>query len=277
MAIIGETGSGKTTLLQILSGLSDATAGEVFFEGKRVKGPGEVLIPGHSGISYLSQSVKLRNHYKVMDLLERHSIQPQQEDWVLAKLCRIDHLMERMTDALSGGERQRIGLAIELSKKPRLLLLDEPFSNLDIGHRNTLRSVLDGLHAAFGLSIVIVSHNPSEILGWADRILVLQQGSCLQVGKPEEIYHSPVNEYAAQLLGPYNVLTPAALNTICIIRPEKLSFTPLGSEYTHGIVEKIEFEGASYLYTVRTLNGKLLVRLKEEQASPGESVTIFVQ
>ncbi len=207
VAIIGETGSGKTTLLQLLSGLIDASSGEIYFEGERVKGPAELLLPGHPGISYLSQSVKLRNHYKVRDLLERHSIQPQQDDWVLAKLCRIDQLMERMTDALSGGERQRIGLAIELSKKPRLLLLDEPFSNLDIGHRNTLRAVLDGLHAAFGLSIVIVSHNPSEILGWADRILVMRQGQCIQIGKPQEIYHTPANEYVAQLLGPYNVLS----------------------------------------------------------------------
>lgn len=277
LAIIGETGSGKTTLMKALAGLVDLSAGTVLFEGKRVSGPSEVLLPGHPSISYLSQSVVLRNHYRVMDLLERHSIQPLSDDWTLAKMCRIDHLMERKTDELSGGERQRIGLAIELSKKPTVLLLDEPFSNLDIGHRNILRGVLDDLHAQMGLTVGIVSHNPSEILGWADRILVMHKGHCLQVGTPQEIYLKPSNGYTAQLLGPFNVHPDSTDHAFMIIRPERLSFSPPGLRLTEGTIEKVEYEGIDYLYQVRSNENILYVRSFDRTVGVGDRATIFVK
>jgi len=276
LAIIGETGSGKTTLLKSLAGLMDLDSGEVFFKSEKVKGPAERLLPGHPGIAYLHQALNLRNHYKVKDLLERHSIQDPTADGELARICRVEHLLERMTDHLSGGERQRIALAIELSKHPSLLLLDEPFSNLDIGHRNTLRSVLDDLHVQKGLTFVIVSHNPSEVLGWADRILVMKQGRCIQAGSPQEIYDAPNDEYVAQLLGPYNLIQTNETTQIKIVRPERLRLVSPDGASIKGIVVQEEFEGHTSLYTiiageqswfVRDVPGTLL----------GKEVGIFVE
>ena len=275
LGIIGETGSGKTTLLRSLAGLVQLDQGSVFFQEERVLGPAEKLLPGHPLIAYLSQSVDLRNQYRVRDLLELNSIQDLKDDVVLAKLCRIDHLMDRMTDQLSGGERQRIGLAIALAKKPRVLLLDEPFSNLDIGHRNTLRAILDDLHDNLKLTLLIISHNPTEILGWADRIVVMRAGQCVQTGTSEQIYTKPIDEYVAQLLGPYNLIPNSISNQSRITRPENFWLQQEQETGWNGTIVKKEFEGPSTLYTVLTDLGTIQVRTIDGALSIGQKVSIL--
>ena len=275
LGIIGETGSGKTTLLRSLAGLVQLDQGSVFFQEERVLGPAEKLLPGHPSIAYLSQSVDLRNQYRVRDLLELNSILDLKDDAVLAKLCRIDHLMDRMTDQLSGGERQRIGLAIALAKKPRVLLLDEPFSNLDIGHRNTLRAILDDLHHDLKLTLLIISHNPTEILGWADRIVVMRAGQCVQTGTSEQIYTKPIDEYVAQLLGPYNLIPNSISNQSRITRPENFWLQQEQETGWNGTIVKKEFEGPSTLYTVLTDLGTIQVRTIDGALTIGQKVSIL--
>ena len=275
LGIIGETGSGKTTLLRSLAGLVQLDQGSVFFQEERVLGPAEKLLPGHPSIAYLSQSVDLRNQYRVRDLLELNSILDLKDDAVLAKLCRIDHLMDRMTDQLSGGERQRIGLAIALAKKPRVLLLDEPFSNLDIGHRNTLRAILDDLHDNLKLTLLIISHNPTEILGWADRIVVMRAGQCVQTGTSEQIYTEPIDEYVAQLLGPYNLIPNSISNQSRITRPENFWLQQEQETGWNGTIVKKEFEGPSTLYTVLTDLGTIQVRTIDGALTIGQKVSIL--
>ncbi|HEY8968242.1 MAG TPA: ATP-binding cassette domain-containing protein, partial [Puia sp.] len=133
MAVAGETGSGKTSLLKTIAGLMPG--GRVFFEGQRVLGPLEKLIPGHPGIAYLSQQFELPQHLRIEQVLEYANELPEEEAQELFRVCQIDHLMKRKTHQLSGGERQRIALAKLLIAAPRLLLLDEPFSNLDMIHK----------------------------------------------------------------------------------------------------------------------------------------------
>lgn len=276
LAIVGETGSGKTTLLKSLAGLLDLDKGDIFFQAEKVKGPSEVLLPGHPGISYLHQAVNLRNHYKVEDLMERHSVQELSADRDLARVCRVEQLLDRMTDQLSGGERQRIALAIELSKQPQLLLLDEPFSNLDIGHRNTLRAVLDDLHAQKGLTLVIVSHNPSEVLGWADKMIVMKQGRCIQSGTPREVYDAPIDAYVAQLLGPYNLVRAKNADRNHIIRPEHIRLLSTDGAPIKGVLIREEYEGHSSLYEVQTAEQTWFVR-DVPGRTLGEEVGIFVE
>ncbi len=276
LAIIGETGSGKTTLLKCLAGLLDLQSGEILFEGERVKGPREVLLPGHPSICYLSQAVDLRNHYRVEDLLERHSIQALENDQQLAGLCRVDHLLTRKTDQLSGGEKQRIALAIELSKQPKLLLLDEPFAHLDMGHRSTLRQVLDDLHEQNGLTQVIVSHNPTEILGWADRILVMKKGVCVQAGNPVEIYERPIDAYVAQLLGPFNELPLETGQDPVILRPERFRLVEAGTGSLIGIIRKKQYEGSGMLYAVESNDVTYWIKDHDAGHPIGREVGIFV-
>jgi ABC-type sugar transport system ATPase subunit len=212
LVIAGETGSGKSSLLKLIAGLLQPASGNIFFEGKRVEGPLEKLIPGHPGIAYLSQHYELRNNYIVYDLLDYGSEMNRAEAEQLFRVCEIDHLLQRKTNSgLSGGERQRIALAKLLATKPRLLLLDEPFSNLDSIHKSHIKQVLSNIGRAYSVSMILVSHDPQDMLSWADKIMVMQDGSVLQQASPEDIYLKPVNSYVAGLFGAFNTVSASWL------------------------------------------------------------------
>ena len=142
IAIAGETGSGKTTLLKMIAGLVQPDEGDIYLDNNRILGPFEKLIPGHPAIAYLSQHFELRKNYRVEEELESKNLLTEEEANRIYSICKIQHLLKRKTDQLSGGERQRIVLARLLTTSPKLLLLDEPFSNLDAVHKNIIKSAL---------------------------------------------------------------------------------------------------------------------------------------
>jgi ABC-type sulfate/molybdate transport systems ATPase subunit len=119
-----------------------------------------------------------------------------EEAAVISEVCRINHLLQRWTHQFRAGEKQRIALARLLVSAPRLLLLDEPFSNLDAIHKNILKSVIHAIADDLKLTCLLVSHDPADVLSWADEILVLQDGALIQQGTPEDVYKQPVSEYA---------------------------------------------------------------------------------
>jgi ABC-type sulfate/molybdate transport systems ATPase subunit len=203
LAIAGETGSGKSNLLKMIAGLNSPTQGSIYFEGQRVLGPLERLIPGQPGIAYLSQHFELWHNYRVSEVLSYANDLSVEESTALYRLCDIAHLLDRRTDQLSGGERQRIALARLLVRPPHLLLLDEPFSNLDMIHKRGLKKTIRDTMAHFGVSAILVSHDPVDILSWADEVLILRDGRLIQQGPPREVYTLPKDEYAAALLGDY--------------------------------------------------------------------------
>jgi len=215
LAIAGETGSGKSTLLKIIAGLAApkpaaantplARQGAVFLEGEKVLPPQERLIPGQPGIAYLSQHFELWHNYRVAEVLDYNNDLESADAATLYHLCHIDHLLGRRTDQLSGGERQRIALARLLVRPPRLLLLDEPFSNLDMIHKRTLKTVLKNIAAKFNITTILVSHDPYDTLTWADKIIVLKDSRIAQQGPPREVYEKPINEYVAGILGDYTL------------------------------------------------------------------------
>lgn len=121
-------------------------------------------------------------------------------------LCGIGPVLHKKTGTLSGGEQQRVALARQLLKGPRLLLLDEPFSNLDGAHRAGIRSLLHTLQEATGVTVVLVSHDAADLLSWADELLILQSGKIIQEGSPEEVFYRPRNAYVSGLMGQYNLV-----------------------------------------------------------------------
>jgi ABC-type sulfate/molybdate transport systems ATPase subunit len=259
LAIAGETGSGKSSLLKIIAGLMQPDQGQVIFEGKRVQGPEEQLIAGHEKIGFLSQHFELRNNYWVHEILEYANKLSEEEATEIFRICQIDHLMNRRTHELSGGEKQRIATARLLVNKPSLLLLDEPYSNLDMIHRNTMKKVLQDIGARLEISTILVSHEPDDILSWADDLILLKDGEIVQQGKPEQLYRRPVNEYAAGLLGKYHVI-PAGLalvmtgenipgKTEILVRPEQIVVSPNGKG-VDGRVTNCRFMGAFFEYEV---------------------------
>jgi ABC-type sulfate/molybdate transport systems ATPase subunit len=257
MAIAGATGSGKTTLLKIIAGLLQPDSGTVFFEGNRVEGPDEKLLPGYPGVAYLSQHFELRNRYRVEELLQMSNQLEEQDATLVYAVCKIDHLLKRWTHQLSGGERQRIALACLLVTAPKLLLLDEPYSNLDALHKAELKTVLQGISEQLEITCLLVSHDPVDVLSWANTILVLQNGRVIQKGTPEFLYYNPVNEYAAALFGKYTVLPTDLVRQISpfkttakpisqYIRPEQFKLVAETGDGVKAEVVHTRFMGGYY-------------------------------
>lgn len=281
LAIIGETGSGKSTLLKLMAGLAQPSSGAIHFLGKKVEGPLERLIPGHPRIGYLSQHFELHNNYQVFDLLEYANKLTAQEASVIYETCDIVHLLERKTHQLSGGEKQRIALARILTMRPSLLLLDEPFSNLDWNHRAIMKKVIADLETKMNLTCFMVSHDAPDILSWAHKMIVLKEGLLIQEGSPEHIYRNPVNEYVAGLLGKYNLsesFGPIAKGIFSIIRPEELSFSSAGYYSQPATIVRKYFHGAYFEYEVATASGSLLIVYENlGNWSIGEKVQVSVK
>lgn len=289
LAIAGATGSGKTTLLKMIAGLVQPSSGMVTFEGVAVKGPEEKLLPGHPGIAYLSQHFELRNNYRVEELLEIANILSDEEAGIIYKACRIDHLLKRRTNQVSGGERQRISLAMTLVAAPKLLLLDEPFSNLDALHKNMLKSVINDLGELLQFSCIIVSHDPADLLSWADEIILLQNGRMVQRGAAAEIYKHPASEYAAALFGKYNVLHPALAKALSrftdiemnrinsFVRPEGFVLVADESTGVKGIIQRVHFMGSYNELEVDVLGGKVIVHAVDRHFKKADVVYIALK
>jgi iron(III) transport system ATP-binding protein len=165
-------------------------------------------------------------------------------------------------------------------------LLDEPYSNLDSFHRDILRSVIRDIGQNLGISCILVSHDPQDILSWADEILVLKAGRLLQKGTPERIYRHPVDEYTAGLFGKYNLLDPALTARIgrlpgaddsgksLLVRPEKLVLSAMGNPAAQGKVMGVTFLGPYYEIEVELAEARLLVRTERNVYQTGQSVFI---
>jgi iron(III) transport system ATP-binding protein len=268
IALIGETGSGKSTLLKTIAGFIQHKSGEIIFNGKKVMGPDWQLVAGEKGIAYLSQHFELRNNYRMEELLLYANELTQEEADELYTICRIDHLMKRNSYELSGGEKQRLALARLLVSKPQLLILDEPYSNLDLIHRNILKQVVEDVCKRFDITCLLTSHEPADVLPWADEILVLQQGKIIQKGTAEEVYKNPASEYAAGLLGNYNLIKKedckyfkiGAIANDIYLRPEQLINATEGNDTIKGIITAQRFMGN--FYEVDFVSGNFTITMK---------------
>jgi ABC-type sugar transport system ATPase subunit len=288
IALAGETGSGKTTLLKMIAGLIQPTAGEIHFENSKVIGPDEQLIPGHPGIAYLSQHFELRNNYRVHEILEMANKLVEDAAATIYEVCEVAHLLNRKTDQLSGGEKQRIALARLLVTAPRLLLLDEPFSNLDVQHKNIIKSVIRRLGEKLNITCILVSHDPLDILSWADMILVMKDGQIIQQGTATQVYRQPANEYCAGLFGEYNLVNKDTLvhfkeipgielnGKQLLVRPEHLVLSSSSNETVKGTVQRILFWGSYFTLDVQV--GLQLIRVKtmNSELNTGDMIRLSV-
>ncbi|MEP6467645.1 MAG: ATP-binding cassette domain-containing protein, partial [Parafilimonas sp.] len=201
----------------------------------------------------------------------------------LFEICRISHLLKRRTDELSGGEKQRISLCMLLIKSPKMLVLDEPFSNLDLIHTNILKDVLSDVTEKLKITSLLTSHDPHDTLSWAEKIIVMKDGNIIQQGTPEEIYHKPVNEYAAGLFGKYNLLKPnvAALFGIesngndVMMRPEHFALIATGSGVA-GTIQKIIFQGSFYEAEVLIEDAIIIIQMMKNEWKAGKKVFVHL-
>ncbi|WP_316792089.1 ABC transporter ATP-binding protein [Pedobacter frigoris] len=214
VAIIGESGSGKSTLLKSIYGLLKVDEGEVFYNGKRVLGPDEQLIPGHKEMKMVTQDFSLNIYAKVYDniasMLSNTNVQTKHEKTMeMMRHLHIDHLKDKKIVALSGGEQQRVAIARALVSDISVLLLDEPFSQVDALLKNQLRADIKRIAADTGVTVIMVSHDPADGLFLSDELLIIKDGILLQRGSPSQIYNHPDHIYTAQILGNAVVLQAA--------------------------------------------------------------------
>jgi iron(III) transport system ATP-binding protein len=281
LVIAGETGSGKSTLLKIIAGLVQPDSGTVTFEDEQVMGPRENLVPGHPRISYLSQHFDLQKFLRVEQILEYANHISDKEAASIFTICRIDQLLHRKTDELSGGEKQRIAIARLLISKPTLLLLDEPFTNLDMVVKATLKKVIDDIGRKLKITCIMVSHDPADTLAWADEIIVLKDGIAVQQGNPKSIYREPGNEYVAGLFGNYQTLSRSqqqilgikSASETMIVRPENFRLRRK-KEKNRFYVEEVKFYGNLFELKLVYRQFELWVATTHDRFGVGDKVEI---
>jgi len=275
-------------LLKMVAGLVQPTSGAVYFQGTRVIGPEEKLLPGHSAIAYLSQHFELRNNYRVHELLAMSNKITDEEANIIYSVCRINHLLQRRTDQLSGGEKQRIAMAGLLTTAPKLLLLDEPFSNLDTPHKNMMKAVVRDISDILNITCLLVSHEPVDILSWAEEVIVMKDGQIIQKGTPEQVYKQPVNEYAAALFGTYNMASVSLMKELAelfdiqingkdvCVRPENFAIVNYSDGALKGRVNKVLFCGSYYELEVQVQQDILIVKTHFRDIKEGDFIYLYL-
>ncbi|NLS20975.1 ABC transporter ATP-binding protein [Rhizobium sp. P40RR-XXII] len=278
-AIVGPSGSGKTTLLRIIAGFEVPDAGQVMLEGETLA-DGEAIVPAHRrGIGIVSQDGALFPHLSVSENIgfgmERGARDRDQRINALIDMVELDRsMLDRRPHQLSGGQQQRVALARALGRKPKLMLLDEPFSALDTGLRENMRKAVARVLQIAGITAVLVTHDQAEALSFADQVAVLREGRLIQAGTPQALYLNPRDRETALFLGDALVLPADVGNgsakcvlghipvdaesrqerTDIMLRPEQLRLTALedagASAACIGKVTEVEFGGAVCAVTV---------------------------
>jgi ABC-type sulfate/molybdate transport systems ATPase subunit len=248
LALIGESGCGKSTLLKLIYGLYDLDEGQIFWNDLEVLGPKYNLIPGVDSMKYLAQDFDLMPFITVAENVGKYlsNIYPEK------KKARVMELLEivEMTDFasvkaknLSGGQMQRVAIARVLALEPELLLLDEPFSHIDNFRKNSLRRKLFSYLKEKQITCIVATHDSTDVLSFADEVLVMKEGKIIEKGTPKFIYENPKNKYVASLFGDVNEMKIGGKSEF--IYPHQLKVTD-NSEMKVVVVNSY-FRGNHYL------------------------------
>lgn len=209
VAIIGESGCGKSTLLKLIYGLYDLNEGQIFWNEKEVLGPKYHLIPGMDYMKYLAQDFDLMPYITVAENVGKYlsNIYKDKKDQRVAELLEIVEMTEFATvkaQFLSGGQMQRVALARVLALEPEVMLLDEPFSHIDNFRKNSLRRKLFAYLKQKQITTIIATHDSTDVLSFADEVLVMKNGEIIEKGSATYLYENPKNKYVASLFGDVN-------------------------------------------------------------------------
>jgi iron(III) transport system ATP-binding protein len=209
IAVIGESGCGKSTLLEVIYGLLHVEKGGVFWNDEKLLGPNFYLVPGEPFMKYLPQDFDLMPYTTVAEnvgkfLPNRFPKEKIVRTKELLEVVDMTAFAEVKVKNLSGGQKQRVALAKVLAKEPELLLLDEPFSHIDNFRKNNLRRKLFSYLKEKNIGCLVATHDSTDALSFADKILVMQSGKILAEDTPEKLYHTPKSKYIASFFGDVN-------------------------------------------------------------------------
>ncbi|MEC7922191.1 MAG: ABC transporter ATP-binding protein [Planctomycetota bacterium] len=277
--LLGASGSGKSSLLRIIAGLERQRQGTISIAGELVSGPGEHTETELRSVGFVLQDYALFPHLDAMGnvlfgMPGRKTTEGRQKAEELFADVGLSDRMRAMPHTLSGGEQQRVALARALARSPRVMLLDEPFSSLDVQLRAGIRETTLRILREAGVVTLMVTHDPAEALSCGDRISILREGKIVQTGDPGTIYHQPAGQEAAEAFGvinrlagerrgdkvhtslgefPAESLEPGDSGT-ALVRPEQLEL--VNSAEGRERIERVFPEGSTTLYLVRTEAGE---------------------
>ncbi len=272
--LLGPSGCGKTTLLRSIAGFSQLSEGSVELDGADL-----LAVPPHRrDIGMVFQDYAIFPHLTVAEnvafgLKARKVAASAIRERVAEALAtvRLTALSDRLPAALSGGQQQRIGIARAMVVKPRLLLMDEPLSNLDAKLRLDLRDEIRAIQRAIGIAAIYVTHDQEEALAISDRICVMDGGRVEQIGTPQQIYGQPATRFVASFVGTMNMLSPAAFDLPDLpgvgqwaLRPERLRLAEPGeggASSFAGLVEHFTYLGREAHLTVRAQGHRLVAQI----------------
>jgi iron(III) transport system ATP-binding protein len=307
-AIVGPSGSGKTTLLRIIAGFEAPTTGRLSLGGN-VLADGKQFVPAHlRGIGFVPQEGALFPHLSVAEnigfgLPRKTADRPARIQELMDMVALDQALLHSRPHEISGGQQQRVALARALAQRPKLILLDEPFSALDTGLRVATRKAVADLLARAGITTILVTHDQAEALSFADTIAIMRNGRLVQVGAAKAVYQTPLDAETATFLGDA-ILLPAklengiahcALGSIpveasastgsqqILLRPEQLSIvgatqqtTGSSSTSTAGVVTGLNFLGSTCDLQIRLNDACAQVPLSPDSTESGISISVKV-
>jgi len=312
IALLGPSGCGKSTALNCLAGLLPLTHGEILIDDKRI----DLLPPEKRDFGMVFQNYALFPHLSVekniaFALHMRHLAKADIARRVAKGLAlvKLEEHAKKLPGQLSGGQQQRVAIARAVVLEPRLVLMDEPLSNLDTKLRLEMRTEIRRLHQSLGLTTVYVTHDQEEALSLADRLVVLREGRMLQVGTPEELHNNPANWHVADFMGYRNLLDlrvetvsdglarvagnglslmATAVQAVGVgdtvrvaIRPHDLlvvgsGVSTEGRNTIQAVVNVVEYQGREFAVDVTTTEGQNLFVQSETAPVPGDAVTLTV-
>jgi len=301
-AILGPSGCGKTTTLRMIAGFERADEGSIQLKGQTLECPYTHITPEKRGIGFVFQDYALFPHLSVFDNVKfglRNLSKSEQNHRAseILNLIGMKSFKDRRPQELSGGQQQRVALARALAPRPEMILLDEPFSNLDAVLRQSTRNEVRRILKEAKMSAILVTHDQEEALSVADRIGVMENGHIVQIGTPEEVYYRPKTKFVAQFLGRTNLFNatanglearsnigfvmldkPTRGNVMISIRPEHLtleSVTPANCDGTCGTVLSKEFKGHDITFSVQLRNCNCIVHTDNRMPfNVGDSVVV---
>ena len=256
ISLIGESGCGKSTLLKLIYGLYNLDSGEIIFDGKKLLGPKYNLVPGHDDIKYLAQDFDLMPYTTVAENVGKfisnvdRNFKNKMIDELLA-MVEMTEYANKQAKYLSGGEQQRVALARVLAVEPKLLLLDEPFSNIDSFRKGALRRNLFAYLKSKNISVIVATHDSTDALSFSDKTMALKKGQVQDFGASAKLYLQPKNKYVASLYGEVNTIALTELMTEyegeeeILVYPHELF--PAEDSPLIVVVKECYFKGNGYL------------------------------
>jgi len=274
LCIMGESGCGKSTLLKIIYGLFDLKQGTIFWEDYQVLGPAHHLVPGIEFFKYVAQDFDLMPYISVSENIKKflsrfYPEEAEERTNELLKVIEMETYAKEKVKNLSGGQQQRVAIARALAKEPKLLLLDEPFSQIDNFKKNSLRRNLFAYLKEKNIACIVATHDGNDALSFADNMLIIRNHNVIDRGSPSDLYKNPKDKYCASLFNDVNEIEIDGI--VQLLYPHEIKITKNSKNKVE--VTNTYFKGYYWLIEVEYQNKKVYVNYSRD-IEKGEIVSL---